>query len=228
MLVACLLGHGRAPLRGRIGEPAALGAKDLRFIGIRSVDAEEKLAIRTLGLNVYDMRHIGENGMRTTMTEALAHIDESTHLHVSFDLDCLDPADAPGVGTGVRGGPTYREMQLCMVESIQFLGVCTAAILQLQDCCPEGASGFRPKDCFAALHTLNFWSPPPAPYKRAASRTTKARSVSAAGRSRPDEPHRLVDGQILLAGRRPGPEPVRPSSMRCRSGTPERCATRSA
>ena len=41
-------------------------------------------------------------------------IDEDTHLHVSFDVDCLDPADAPGVGTGVRGGPTYREMQLCM------------------------------------------------------------------------------------------------------------------
>ena len=52
--------------------------------------------------------------MRVTMTEALADIDADTHLHVSFDLDCLDPADAPGVGTGVRGGPTYREMQLCM------------------------------------------------------------------------------------------------------------------
>ncbi|HSV58535.1 MAG TPA: arginase [Variovorax sp.] len=114
MPVACLLGHGPAPLRGWSGETAALGAQDLRFIGIRSVDAEEKLAIRTLGLNVYDMRHIDENGMRTTMTEALADIDDSTHLHVSFDLDCLDPADAPGVGTGVRGGPTYREMQLCM------------------------------------------------------------------------------------------------------------------
>jgi len=60
------------------------------------------------------MRHIDENGMRTTMTEALQDVDEDTHLHVSFDLDCLDPADAPGVGTGVRGGPTYREMQLCM------------------------------------------------------------------------------------------------------------------
>jgi len=114
MPVACLLGHGPAPLRGWSGEPAALGATDLRFVGIRSVDAEEKLAIRTLGLRVYDMRHIDENGMRTTMTEVLADIDESTHLHVSFDLDCLDPADAPGVGTGVRGGPTYREMQLCM------------------------------------------------------------------------------------------------------------------
>ena len=60
------------------------------------------------------MRHIDEHGMRNTMTEALQDVDEDTHLHVSFDLDCLDPTDAPGVGTGVRGGPTYREMQLCM------------------------------------------------------------------------------------------------------------------
>src|SRR3954463_2718539 len=80
----------------------------------RSVDAEEKQAIRLLGLQVFDMRHIDEHGMRNTMTEVLQDIDENTHLHVSFDLDCLDPVDAPGVGTGVRGGPTYREMQLCM------------------------------------------------------------------------------------------------------------------
>lgn len=114
MPVACLLGHGPAALRGWSGEPAALEAHALRFIGIRSVDVQEKQAIRNLDLRVYDMRHIDENGMRVTMTEALADIDANTHLHVSFDLDCLDPADAPGVGTGVRGGPTYREMQLCM------------------------------------------------------------------------------------------------------------------
>ena len=66
------------------------------------------------GLQVFDMRHIDEHGMRTAMAEALHDVNEDTHLHVSFDLDCLDPADAPGVGTGVRGGPTYREMQLCM------------------------------------------------------------------------------------------------------------------
>ena len=114
MPVSCLLGQGPEALRGWSGEPAALQAQDIRFIGIRSVDAQEKLAIRNLDLRVYDMRHIDENGMRVTMTEALQDVDEDTHLHVSFDLDCLDPADAPGVGTGVRGGPTYREMQLCM------------------------------------------------------------------------------------------------------------------
>jgi len=114
MPVACLLGYGPAELVGWSGEPAALDAGSIDFIGIRSVDAEEKQAIRRLGLQVFDMRHIDEHGMRYTMTEVLQDVDEDTHLHVSFDLDCLDPMEAPGVGTGVRGGPTYREMQLCM------------------------------------------------------------------------------------------------------------------
>lgn len=114
MPVSCLLGRGPAALTGWSGERAALGPEALRFIGIRSVDAEEKQAIRALGLTVFDMRHLDEHGMRNTMIEALQDVDDDTHLHVSFDLDCLDPADAPGVGTAVRGGPTYREMQLCM------------------------------------------------------------------------------------------------------------------
>ena len=114
MPVACLLGDGPAPLVGWSGERIAVRPQDIDFIGIRSVDADEREAIRTLQLQVYDMRHIDEHGMRDTMLEALHDVDDNTHLHVSFDLDCLDPADAPGVGTGVRGGPTYREMQLCM------------------------------------------------------------------------------------------------------------------
>jgi arginase len=114
MPVACLLGHGPADLVGWSGERVAVEAGNMDFIGIRSVDADEKKAIRELGLQVFDMRHIDEHGMRYTMTEVLQDIDENTHIHVSFDLDCLDPMEAPGVGTGVRGGPTYREMQLCM------------------------------------------------------------------------------------------------------------------
>ncbi|MEJ5992566.1 arginase [Ramlibacter sp. PS3R-8] len=114
MPVSCLLGHGPADLVGWSGQTAALDPGSIDFIGIRSVDAEEKQAIRRLGLQVFDMRHIDEHGMRNTMTEVLQDVDEDTHVHVSFDLDCLDPMEAPGVGTGVRGGPTYREMQLCM------------------------------------------------------------------------------------------------------------------
>src|SRR3954470_1180872 len=60
------------------------------------------------------MRYIDEVGMRQAMLEALAGMDDKTHLHVSFDVDFLDPEIAPGVGTTVPGGPTYREAQLCM------------------------------------------------------------------------------------------------------------------
>jgi arginase len=60
------------------------------------------------------MRYIDEMGMRHTMELALATLDANTHLHVSFDVDFLDPEIAPGVGTTVPGGPTYREAQLCM------------------------------------------------------------------------------------------------------------------
>ena len=60
------------------------------------------------------MRYIDEVGMRATMERALADLTPNTHLHVSFDVDFLDPAIAPGVGTTVPGGPTYREAQLCM------------------------------------------------------------------------------------------------------------------
>lgn len=114
MPVACLLGQGPAELTSIGGQVPALRPESLRQIGIRSVDQEEKQHLLTLGFQIFDMRHIDEYGMRQTMEQALAGIDENTHLHVSFDIDFLDPAVAPGVGTAVPGGPTYRETQLCM------------------------------------------------------------------------------------------------------------------
>ena len=86
----------------------------VRQIGIRSVDDGEKRLVHQAGLEVFDMRYLDEMGMRATMQAALAGLDDDTHLHVSFDVDFLDPEIAPGVGTTVMGGPTYREAQLCM------------------------------------------------------------------------------------------------------------------
>ncbi len=114
MPVACLCGHGPAELVGIGGHVPALQARDLRQIGIRSVDAGEKRLVHDMGIEVFDMRYIDEMGMRHTMELALAMTDPGTHLHVSLDVDFLDPDIAPGVGTTVRGGPTYREAQLCM------------------------------------------------------------------------------------------------------------------
>ncbi|MDE2370269.1 MAG: arginase [Burkholderiales bacterium] len=114
MPVACLCGHGPAALTSIGGTVPALLPREVRQIGIRSVDAGEKRFVHEAGLEVFDMRYIDEMGMRHTMELALATLDEKTHLHVSFDVDFLDPEIAPGVGTTVPGGPTYREAQLCM------------------------------------------------------------------------------------------------------------------
>ncbi len=113
MPVACLLGHGPAGLTALAGT-TALQPGQISQVGLRSVDDSEKQFIKEHGIEVFDMRAIDELGMRAVMEAALRGVDADTHLHVSFDMDCLDPSIAPGVGTAVRGGPTYREMQLCM------------------------------------------------------------------------------------------------------------------
>jgi arginase len=114
MPVAVLCGHGPKELTGIGGTTPAIPPSVLRQIGIRSVDEGEKRFVHAHGLEVFDMRYIDEMGMRHTMEQALAGMDDDTHLHVSFDVDFLDPEIAPGVGTTVPGGPTYREAQLCM------------------------------------------------------------------------------------------------------------------
>jgi len=114
MPVAVLCGHGPAELTGIGGTTPAMSPKAIRQIGIRSVDEGEKRFVRQEGLEVFDMRYIDEMGMRHTMEKALAGMDADTHLHVSFDVDFLDPSIAPGVDTAIKGGPTYREAQLCM------------------------------------------------------------------------------------------------------------------
>ncbi len=114
MPVACLCGFGPEALTRIGGEVPAVTPAQIRQIGIRSVDEGEKRFLHELRVEVFDMRYIDEIGMRATMEQALAGVDEDTHVHVSLDVDFLDPAIAPGVGTTVRGGPTYREAELCM------------------------------------------------------------------------------------------------------------------
>ena len=114
MPLACLCGFGPRELVDIGGRRPAIEPSCVRQIGIRSVDDGEKRFVHEQGLDVFDMRHIDEMGMRQTMEHALAGLDSDTHLHVSFDVDFLDPDIAPGVGTTVPGGPTYREAQLCM------------------------------------------------------------------------------------------------------------------
>jgi len=114
MPLACLCGFGPEGLVRIAGHTPAIRPDCIRQVGIRSVDAGEKRFVHEQGLEVFDMRYIDEMGVRDAMTLALADLDADTHLHVSFDVDFLDPEIAPGVGTTVPGGPSYREAQLCM------------------------------------------------------------------------------------------------------------------
>ena len=114
MPVACLCGFGPNELTELGGDAPMLTPDRIRQIGIRSVDAAEKRLVHDVGLDIYDMRYIDEVGMKRVMEEALLNLGPKDHLHLSFDVDFLDPGIAPGVGTTIPGGPNYREAQLCM------------------------------------------------------------------------------------------------------------------
>ncbi|MDG1437509.1 MAG: arginase [Emcibacteraceae bacterium] len=115
MPVAVATGNGHPDLL-KVGHTTPMIAADNVYqIAIRSVDKNEKLLVIDSGIHVYDMRRIDEIGIRKTMQEILHDVEEKgAHLHVSFDVDSLDPPIAPGVATTIQGGLTYREAQLCM------------------------------------------------------------------------------------------------------------------
>ncbi len=114
MPVACLCGIGPEALTRIGGHVPALAPAQIRQLGIRSVDQDEKRLVKEHALDIYDMRYIDEVGMKRAMEQALHGLDADTHLHVSFDVDILDPAIAPGTGTPIPGGINYREAQLVM------------------------------------------------------------------------------------------------------------------
>ena len=116
MPLAALLGLGPEPLANIFGFSPKVAPENAVLIGVRDIDATEKENIRRAGITeVYTMRDIDERGMRTVMEEALRAAGRGTAgYHVSLDMDWIDPEDAPGVGTPVRGGATYREAHLAM------------------------------------------------------------------------------------------------------------------
>jgi arginase len=114
MPLAALLGRG-APELVNLGRPGPkLSPKDVILIGVRDLDAQEKVLLRESGVKIYTMREIDTRGMAAVATEALERLGHLPRLHVSLDMDSLDPNEAPGVGTPVPGGLTYREAHLLM------------------------------------------------------------------------------------------------------------------
>ena len=115
MPLACILGSGPRELADLGGFRPKVAPRNTVIVGLRDVDAAEKPQVRDSGVRAFTMRDIDERGLRAVMEEAIRAASEGTvGIHLSLDMDFCDPADAPGVGTPVRGGATYREAHLAM------------------------------------------------------------------------------------------------------------------
>jgi len=128
MSLAVLLGHGHARLLELFADTPAVRAENVSVLGARDLDPGEKALLSELGIRVFTMSEIDERGVAVCMEEALQRAnDGTTGFHLSFDLDALDPRVAPGVGTPVQGGLTYREGHLVCEKA-----VCSGKLLSLE------------------------------------------------------------------------------------------------
>ena len=115
MPLACIAGMGPTELTHIFGYAPKIPPSNIVIVGLRDVDQMEKPHVRDSGVRAFTMRDLDERGLRSVMEEAIRLACEGTAgLHLSLDMDFVDPRDAPGVGTPVRGGATYREAHLAM------------------------------------------------------------------------------------------------------------------
>ena len=115
MPLACIIGDGPKELANIFGFAPKVEPRNVVLVGIRDVDEIEGERVRTSGVHYFTMRDIDEKGMRYVMKVALDLASQGTAgIHLSFDMDSVDPNEAPGVGTPVRGGLSYREAHLAM------------------------------------------------------------------------------------------------------------------
>ena len=126
MPVASLLGEGPDALTGIGSDQPKVNARNVALVGIRSLDEGEKVRLKRHGVQVHTMSDVDRSGIHRIMKKALARVTDGTdYVHVSFDLDAVDPTVAPGVGTPVKGGLDYREAHLIM-ELLHDSGVMTS------------------------------------------------------------------------------------------------------
>jgi arginase len=115
MPLACCIGLGPPELTRLLGYAPKVNPRKTALVGLRDVDSLEKLHVRETGVRAFTMRDIDERGLRSVMDEAVRIASQDTAgFHLSLDMDWIDPEYAPGVGTPVRGGATYREAHLAM------------------------------------------------------------------------------------------------------------------
>ncbi|HQY90885.1 arginase [Caldilinea sp.] len=138
MPMAVLTGLGHPDLVN-LGTPGAkLRAQDIVMIAIRDLDLQERIALSHSGIIVYTMRDIDELGMATVARRALARLNRLPRIHVSLDMDALEPAVAAGVGTPVTGGLTFREAHLLMEILAESEKVCSLDIVEVNPILDEG------------------------------------------------------------------------------------------
>lgn len=131
MPLAALTGHG-IPEMVDLGHPGPkVLAQDVMLIGIRDLDTEERDSLRASGAGVYTMREIDDRGIGPVAREAVKRLEHLPRVHVSLDLDALDPREAPGVGTPVSGGLTYREAHLLMEIIAESIAVGSIDIVEV-------------------------------------------------------------------------------------------------
>jgi arginase len=115
MPLASLVGYGAPELVELLGYKPKVEPRNVAIVGVRDLDTKERRLVKDSGVHALTMRDIDERGMREVMSEALRFATDDTEgIAVSVDMDLIDPSDAPGVGTPVRGGITYREAHLAM------------------------------------------------------------------------------------------------------------------
>lgn len=115
MPLASIMGYGPTELVDLMGFKPKVEPGNIVIVGARDLDAQERKMMKKSGVHVFTMREIDERGMREVMSDALKYaMDDTAGIAVSLDMDFVDPSDAPGVGTPVRGGVTYREAHLAM------------------------------------------------------------------------------------------------------------------
>ncbi len=115
MPLAAIMGYGAPELVDLLGFKPKAEPGNIVIVGARDLDAQERKIVKRSGIHVFTMRDIDERGMREVMADALKYaMDDTAGIAVSLDMDFVDPSDAPGVGTPVRGGVTYREAHLAM------------------------------------------------------------------------------------------------------------------
>jgi arginase len=115
MPLASVMGYGPPELTELMGFKPKVEPQNIVLVGVRDLDSQEKKLVKKSGVHVFTMRDIDERGMREVMSDALKYaMDDTGGIAVSLDMDFVDPSDAPGVGTPVRGGVTYREAHLAM------------------------------------------------------------------------------------------------------------------